>query len=96
MDWLMTAVVLAGFLAGFTSGASPSPVGVTVASSVSAFIVGVIVGLTEAENLVSGGLNRLGFLATLFLVTLLIAFVLAKILRKQGKLDWLGIEAPAG
>ena len=95
MDWLVTAVLLAGFVAGFSVGATPTQMGATVASTVAAFLVGILAGLTEAENLVTGGLNRLGFLATLFLLSLLGAFVLASVLRKNGKLEWMGNHAPA-
>ena len=94
MDWLMTAVLLAGFVAGFFSGASPSPAAGTVVSAVAAFLVGILVGLNEAQNLASG-LDGLGFLATLFLLSLLIAYVCAKVLRRQGKLEWMGLEAIA-
>lgn len=94
MIWIYIAVPLAGIIAGFAAGGSPSPTGGTIASTVGAFLVGGLAGLSTKDGLTDESLNQIGFLATVFLVALIVSYILSNILRKKGALEWMGLSGP--
>jgi|GEM_PF-961681 len=94
MLWIYIAVPLAGIIAGFAAGGSPSPTGGTITSTVGAFLVGGLAGLSTKDGLTDEALNKIGLLATIFLLSLLISYIVSNILRKKGALEWMGLSRP--
>lgn len=91
MEWLFSAVALAGLVIGFAAGASPSPTGGSIAGAVSAFLLGILAGAAAVDGTRALEVEQLGQLAICFLLCLFIMYVAANILRKNGGLVWMGI-----
>lgn len=93
MIWLLADTILAGLLVGFAAGASPAPTGGNVATAVVAFLVGAVAAVETAPSAsgVSGPWAQLCFV---FLLTTAVTYLTTNILRRQGKLAFLGFRGP--
>ncbi len=93
MNWIFISAILGGLVVGFMAGASPSPTGGNVAAAVAALLLGVLGfrgnNITLQSNVV---VDDIGILFVLFLLFLVISYVITNIFRKNGWLEWMGIQ----
>ncbi len=96
MGWVIADLVLAGLFIGFATGASPTPTGGNVATAVVAFLVGAIGAVASAGNLSAEQYVPVAQMLFLFLISFISSYVLTNVLRKHGKLEWVGFRGPGG
>lgn len=80
---------MAGSLSGFLAGASPKATGGELSSMIGGVIVGVLAGLSQSKALEANQIAEVGKLFFLFQLSLLGAYILSNVLRKNGYFKWL-------
>jgi hypothetical protein len=91
MAWIALSIGLAGFISGFLAGISSAPTGGGLASTVGGAIVGIIATISQSKEIEVTQLAEIGKLFCLFQIALIFSYIFGNILRKKGKLKWMGL-----